>query len=111
MMERQPAWRAASHSGARESGRELHVKLLEDHEDAGDDQLGAILALQDGDVGVPDQARLAGRVQNVLQLHINIVNATRALQHLQQEGGPMRQQTGLKVHCSTLAEQGRDARA
>lgn len=64
---------------------EAHIKLLEDHKDDGDDQLRAVLALQDRLVGVLDHAGLARRLHNVIQLHLHVGNATSALQHLQQQ--------------------------
>ena len=59
-----------------------HVKLLEDHEDAGDDELRAVLALHDGQVGVLDHARLPGCLSDVFQFNLHIVYTPSALQHL-----------------------------
>ena len=66
----------------RQQGAGAHIKLLEDHEDDGNDQLGAVLALQDGLVGVLDQARLTCGLHNVVQLDSHVFNAARALEHL-----------------------------
>ena len=53
--------------------------------------LGAVFALQDGLVGVLDHGRLARGLHDVVQLHVHVLDATRALQHLRSA------RTGLEV--------------
>ncbi len=58
------------------------VKLLEDHEDAGNDELRAVLPLHDVEVGRLDQVGLPSSLHNVLKLSVHLRNAAAPFQDL-----------------------------
>ena len=60
-----------------------HIKLLEDHEDEGDDELGAVFPLQDVVVGIFDEVGLASSLEDVLVFKIDLLQTAHLLQHLQ----------------------------
>lgn len=60
-------------------------ELLEHHEHEGDDQLGAVLALEQVPHGVGGQVADASSLCHVLQLFFDITCSTNASQHLQEK--------------------------
>ena len=60
-----------------------HIELLEDHEDAGNDELWPVLPLQDVQVGALDQVGLPSSLHNVLKLNVYILHTAAPFQDLQ----------------------------
>ena len=59
-----------------------HIELLEDHEDAGNDELRPVLPLQDVQVGALDQVGLPSGLHNVLKLNVYNLHTTAPFQDL-----------------------------